>query len=214
MRWYARYIETLLSTSRVLGYFLGSTSCSTGRDQQEERISTFSSQDLVRDVDSLVGMIEEICKVPDPRFVEGSKLLYEVISLLSNDYLSTVNAVLSRLSEFNVRMSCLSFAESVELACALKRLEDCKEKLSLLFPVKKPSAENLWGLVSELKEKTGKLKAYKEERKLLTWGKCDQGSESARFVMKRHDSVQFSSGRLGGNKLALLVVESGEPTIL
>ncbi|XP_027078183.1 putative clathrin assembly protein At4g40080 [Coffea eugenioides] len=214
VRWYARYIESLLSTSRVLGYFLGSTSCSMERDKQEERISSFLSQDLVRDIDSLVGMIEEICKGPDPSFVEGNKLLYEVINLLSNDYLSAVNEILSRLSEFNLRLSGLSFAESVELVCALKRLEDCKEKLSLLFPVKKPSTENLWVLVSELREKTDKLKVYKEEKKLLTWGKCDKGSESARFVMKRDDSVQFSSGRLGGNKLALFVVESGEATTL
>ncbi|KAL3524865.1 hypothetical protein ACH5RR_013237 [Cinchona calisaya] len=207
VRWYARHVETVLSTSRVLGYFLGSTTCSLEKDKQEERISAFLNHDLIRDVDSLVGMIEEICKVPDPRFVEGHKLLHEVISLLNNDYLSTVNEILSRLGELNDRLGCLTFGESIELVCVLKRLEDCKEKLSLLFTVNKPSLENLWVLVSELKEKIEKLKAYKEDRKLLTWGKYDKASESARFVKKRDDSVLFSSGRLSSNKLALLVAE-------
>ncbi|KAL3527588.1 hypothetical protein ACH5RR_012244 [Cinchona calisaya] len=173
VRWYARYVEILLSNSRVLGYFLGSTTGSVEKDKQEERISSSLNQNLIKDVDSLVGMIEEICEVPDPSFVEGNKLLNEVISLLGNDYLSTVNELLSRLGEFNERLGCLSFGESVELVCVLKRLEDCKEKLSLLFKVKKPSTETLWGLVTELEEKIETLKVEKEERKLLTWGKSD-----------------------------------------
>lgn len=155
-----------------------------------------------------------MCRVPDPRFVEGNKLLYEVLGLLSNDYLTTVNEILSRLGEFNERLNCLSFGESVELGCALKRLEDCKEKSSLLFSIKKPSTETLWGMVTELTEKMGKLKLGKERRKLLTWGKSDHGSESARLeqgrvVSRSEDSVLFGSGRLGMSKLSGLVVGSG-----
>lgn len=183
------------------------------KDKQEERISSFLNQDLIRDVDSLVGVIEEICKVPDPGFVEGNRLLHEVIGLLCNDYLSTVNEILSRLSETNERLSCLSFGVSVELVCALKRLEDCKEKPYLLFTVKKPSTDTLWGLVGELKGKVDKLKVEKEARKLLTRGKSDKGSESARFVLKRDNSVLFSSGRLSVNELSLLVDVKVETSI-
>lgn len=208
VRWYARYIESLLSTSRVLGYFLCSISNTIQREKlEEDKISSCLNQDLIRDVDSLVGVIEELCKVPDPRFLEGNKLLYEIITLLTNDYLSTVNEILPRLSEFNERLSCLSFGESVELVCALKRLKDSKEKLSVIFIVKKPSIETLWSLIDELKDKIEKLKVYnKEERKLLlTWGKNEKGSESARFggrVVKSNDSVAFPSGRILVNKFS------------
>ncbi|CAI9111097.1 OLC1v1011234C1 [Oldenlandia corymbosa var. corymbosa] len=214
VRWYAGYLETLLSTSRVLGYYLGSTSCSAERDKQEERIASFLNRDLIRDVDSLVGTIEEICKVPDPRFVEGNQILYDVLGFLSKDYLSTVNEILSRLVEFKERLSCLSFGESVELVCALRRLENCKDKLDVLFTIKKPSTETLWGMVPEMKEEVGKLKVGREERKLLTWSQSGLVSESARFdervVRRSEDSVLFASGRLRMNhKLSGLAVGSG-----
>lgn len=195
-------METLLATSRVLGYFLGYFL--EKDDKEEERMSSLLNEDLIRDVDSLVGVIEELCKIPDPNFViiEGNKLLYEIVSLLTNDYLTTVNELVTRFSEFNERTSCLSFGESVELVCALKRLKDCKEKLSVIFTVQKPLVLTLWGLIDELKDKIEKLKVEKEERKLLTsWcGKSDKAmSESARFgrsVVKFNDSVLFSSGRI------------------
>lgn len=202
VRWYARYVETLLATSRVLGYFLGYFL--EKDDKEEERMSSLLNEDLIRDVNSLVGVIEELCKMPDPNFIiiEGNKLLYEIVTLLTNDYLMTVNELVRRLSEFNERTSCLSFGESVELVCALKRLKDCKEKLLVIFTVQKPSVLTLWGLIDELKDKIEKLKVEKDERKLLTswWGNSDKAmSESARFgrsVVKVNDSVQFSSGRI------------------
>ncbi|OIS95942.1 PREDICTED: putative clathrin assembly protein At4g40080 [Nicotiana attenuata] len=207
IRFYARYIETLLFTSRILGYFLSSFSCSSEKDKQEEKISSFLNSDLIRDVDSLVQLIEETCKIPDSLLLEGNKLLYEVIGLLGNDYLSTVNELLLRLSEFKERLSCLSFGESVELGCILKRLEECKERLCVILTVKKPSTESLWSLVNDLSEKIENLKVGKEGPKLLTYGKA---SESARFgnrVMKFGDSVRFSSGRYEMTNLSLMIVQ-------
>ncbi|MCD7468171.1 hypothetical protein HAX54_006121 [Datura stramonium] len=207
IRFYARYIETLLFTSRILGYFLSSSSCSAQKDTQEEKISTFLNSDLIRDVDSLVQLIEETVKLPDSLLLEGNKLLYEVIGLVGTDYLSTVNELLIRLSEFRERLSCLSFGDSVELGCILKRLEECKERSSVVFSVKKPSTELLWSSVTELSHKIDDLKVEKSGRKLLTFGKS---SESARFdyrVMNFGDSVQFSSGRYEMNNLPLMVVE-------
>ncbi|XP_059307428.1 putative clathrin assembly protein At4g40080 [Lycium ferocissimum] len=207
IRFYARYIETLLFTSRTLGYFLSCLSCSAQKDKREEKISCFLNSDLIRDVDSLVQLIEETCKVPDSLLLEGNKLLYEVVGLLCNDYLSTVNELLLRLGEFKERLSCLSFGDSVELGCILKRLEGCKERLSVLISVQKPSTELLWILVNELRMKIEDLKVEKTGPKLLTFGKS---SESARFgnrVMKFGESVQFSSGRYEMNNLPLMLVE-------
>lgn len=202
IRFYSRYIESLLYTSRILGYFLSSSSSSCNTD---EKISTFLNSDLIRDVDSLVQLIEETVKLPDSLLLDGNKLLYEVIGLLSSDYLSTVNELLIRLSEFKERLSCLSFGDSVELSFILKRLEGCKERLSVLFSVKKPSTELLWCSVSELSLKIDDLKVDFSKRKLITF---EKSSESARFnhrVIKFGDSVQFSSGRYEMTNLPMIV---------
>lgn len=166
--------------------------------------------DLIRDVDSLVGLVEEICKAPDSLHVEGNRLLDEIMGLVGGDYLSAVNEVSLRLSEFMERLSCLSFGESVELMCGLNRLEDCKERLVVgSFTIKKPSTETLWGLIGELKNRVGMLNVYREGGKLVSVGRREKGTESARFadrVVKYGDSVQFSSSRFGLDKLSFMVL--------
>lgn len=203
VRWHACYLETLLSTSRVLGYFLCSSSDSIVKENQEHKISSFLNIDLIKDIDSLVALIEEICKVPDSLVVEGDMLVKEIMGLLSNDYLSSVNEILLRLGEFNERLSCLSFGDSVELVCALKRLQDCRERLSVLYVVNKPSIEMMWSSVQELKDRVGMLKVHKEGGKFLSWGTRDKGSESARFeprVLETGDVFQCRSGRFSINR--------------
>ncbi|PIN08447.1 hypothetical protein CDL12_18976 [Handroanthus impetiginosus] len=203
VRWYARYLETLLGTSRVLGYFLCSSSCGVLKENQEQRISSFLNVDLVKDIDSVVVQIEEICKAPDSLVVEDDMLVKEIMGLVLNDYLSSVNGILLRLGELNERLSCLSFSDSVEIMCVLKRLSDCRERLSVLYVVKKPSTEMMWGSVQELKDRVEMLKVYKEGGKLLSLWTHEKASESARFerqVLGRSDSVQFHSGRFGINR--------------
>lgn len=211
VRWYACYLETLLSTSRVIGFFLCSSSSTLEKDNQDDRLSSYLNLGLIRDVHSLVTMIEEICKAPDSLLVEGNKILYDVTNMVSGDYLSAVNEILLRLSELNQRLSCLSFAESVELMRGLKRLEDCRERMEALFALKKPLSEALWGLVGELKSGVGMGNVCREGGKLV--GRREKGSESARFddrVVQHGDSVRFSSARFGFNKLSLMVFDSVE----
>ncbi|KAL3845142.1 hypothetical protein ACJIZ3_002545 [Penstemon smallii] len=202
VRWYARYLETLLSTSRVLGYFLCSSSSTTVKENHDRRISSFLNVDLIKDVDSLVTSIEEICRAPDSLLIEDNLLVKEIQGLLCNDYLSAVNEILLRLGELKERLSCLSFGDSVELACALKRLGDCKERLSELYVMEKPSIEMLWGLVGELRDGVGVLKVYRDAGNLVS---RDKSSESARFessVLKTGNSVRFQSGRFGANRFS------------
>ncbi|KAH6822627.1 hypothetical protein C2S53_020444 [Perilla frutescens var. hirtella] len=202
VRWYARFLETLLSTSRVLGYFVCSSSCSMVKENKEHRISSFLNVDLVKEFDSLVVLIEEICKVPDNLAAEGDKLVTEITGLLLSDYISSVNEILLRLGEFNERVSSLSFGDSVELVCGLKRLQDCRERLSVLYVVNKPSIEMMWSSVTELKDRIGMLN--REGGRVLTWRTRGNGSESARYeqrVLLRDDSVHFQSGRLSINSV-------------
>lgn len=161
------------------------------REKQQDAISSFMNSDLIRDFCSLVGVIEEICNVPDNLFVERDRLLHGVMELLANDYLSTVNEILLRLSEFKERLGLLNFNDSVELSSALDRLTTCKEKSLQLFSIRKPSVETLWEMIEELNNKFGFVKSQKLRR--------NSGSESARFgdrALVTRDLQKFSSGRL------------------
>lgn len=190
VRWYARYLETVIFTSKNLGFVI----CSSP-SQFEDSISSYMNHDLIRDFESLVCLIEEICKAPDNLLVERDRLLHVITDMLMNDYLSTVNEILLRLSEFKERVSLLSFNDSVELVSSLDRLLSCKEKLSHLFSIRKTSVETLWELIEELNNKIGMVN-------LQNLGKRPSGSESARLddrAVRTSDSMKFSSGRLNLN---------------
>lgn len=187
-----------MSASRDLGFFLSN---SPDKDQEEEKVSSTLDRDLIKEIDSLVGVIEETSKAPDYLHVEGNKLVYEVMEFVHHDYVSTINNVSLRISEFEDRLSLMSFGDSVEMACALKRLEDCKERLCCLFKKNKGSVETFWVLLSEMKGKVRTVKGNREEGRFVTMGmgRRNSESESSRFderVLKPRDSLQFSSGRL------------------
>ncbi|XP_062100118.1 putative clathrin assembly protein At4g40080 [Humulus lupulus] len=199
VRWYAEYVENLLSTSRVLGFFLGSSSSAT----EEERVSASWNGDLIKETESLASLFERICAQPELDLsLNGNRLVDDIRGLVGQDYLSVVNEVSIRVTEFGDRLSCLSFVDSVELICALRRLENCRERLQLSSNlVKKDLSESLWDLISEIKEKFGREKENREDNLVVALRK-DKGTESARFgdrVFKFNDSVRFSSGRFATN---------------
>ena len=179
-----------------MGFFLCSTSSSV--DKEEEEVSSLINSELLKEINSLVILLEQISKRPDSLHANGNILVDEVLGLVGEDYLSSINEVSIRVSEFRERLSCLSFVDSVELVCASKRLEDCKERLSSLSQRKKVLIETVWGSISEIKDQVGNSKVYREEGRLLTMGSRNKVSESARFgerVLKHGDSVKFPSGR-------------------
>ncbi|KAB2061560.1 hypothetical protein ERO13_A10G087400v2 [Gossypium hirsutum] len=201
VRWYALYLENLLSTSRILGFFLCSTSSSVDKDREEDRVSSLINTELLKEINSLGNLIEQIAKKPDSSNSNGNVLVDAVLGLVGEDYLSSINEISIRVSEFKERLDCLGFVDSVELVCALRRLEECKERLSTLSQRKKVMIESVWGSINEVKDQIGNSKAYKEdEGRLLMMGRRNKVSESARFgerVVMKHsgNSVKFSSGR-------------------
>lgn len=210
VRYYARYLETLLSTSRTLGFFLCSSSCEQRKEIQEPRISSVTNHDLIKDIDSLATLIEELCQAPDSILLERNMLLCEVKSFLTSDYLSAVNELSLRLTECNERLTCLGFSDSFELVCALEKLENCKARLDNLFAIKKPSTEMLWVLIDDLRNKVGKRSVCRRNMKLIDLGRREKGTESARFdarVEDYGDSVRFSSSRFELNKFPFMVLE-------
>ncbi|KAM5577121.1 putative clathrin assembly protein [Rosa sericea] len=200
VRWYGQYVENLIITSRFLGFFLGSNSCLADRDRQEERISALMNSDLVRETESLVSLMEEICRRPDFSSLNGNKLVSEILGLVGQDQIATMNEVSVRVKEFDERLSGMSFGDSVELLSTLKRSEDCKERLlTVSSAVKSDLVERFWGLMREMEGRVKKEKE-KEGGKLVVMAvRRDSVGESARFddrVLRSYDSVRFSSGRL------------------
>ncbi|OWM66220.1 putative clathrin assembly protein At4g40080 [Punica granatum] len=196
VRWYARYVENFLSASRILGFFIGSSSSILEKEKVEETVTGLLNSDLLRELDSLVGLIEDACKMPDSTHVESARLLRCVKSLAAEDHMSVMNEVAVRISEFRQRLSVLSFGESVELVCNLKRLEGCEEKLSAIFDRKVPT-ESFWELMREVKSN---LTEQEEKMSAALDRRVGRGSESARYGGRRavslDEPVRFSSGRL------------------
>ncbi|CAI8598182.1 unnamed protein product [Vicia faba] len=177
VRWYAEYIEHLLCASRTLGYFLRETT--TVKETHEERVSSLVSGDLLREIDSLVAMMEGIGKRPNiPTMEQKNKVVVEIMDLVEDDEVVVVNEVLVRVKEFGERerLGSLGFGEVVELVCVLKRLEMCRERMVMVMEEKR-----FWNLVIELKEKVGKMKVYRDEGKVYRTVGKDRGTESVRF---------------------------------
>lgn len=213
VRWYALYLEHLLSSSRVLGFFLGSSSSTVEKDKEEEKVSAFMNSDLLRDIDTLASLLEETSKRPDSIHAQGNKLVEEIMVLVGEDYLSAINEISIRVNEFNHRENCLSFGDSVELVCALKRLDDCRESLVELSQRKRAMIESFWGLIYEVRDKVGNEKVYRENKRILVkTGSREKGSESARYgdrVVGYGESIRSMSGRsLSMKKLPFAVAES------
>lgn len=168
------------------------------KDEVKEDVSTLLNSDLVKDIDSLANLLDEMSKRPDSLNEQGKRLVEKVMELVGEDSLSAINEISIRVNELKERLSRLGFADSVELVCALRMLEGCKERLAaILTQGKTVSTETFWGLIGEVKDMVEGSKVYTVEGRLLTMG--NNGSQSARFedrALRRNDSVRFSSGRL------------------
>ncbi|GAB4848765.1 hypothetical protein Ancab_003492 [Ancistrocladus abbreviatus] len=202
VRWCAKFLEQIISTSRVLGCFLFSNSCCLEREKARANASSLLNKDLLGEIDSLICVLEEIGRLPEP--LDGNLLVDEVMRLVGEDYWIAVAELVVRLAEFKERLSCLSFAESVELVCALKRLEleGCNENMLLLFGhSKKASAEELLSVVRELEDEVGAVKGGSssgKEKMAVSGERFMKGSESARYgepVLKRVNPAIFASNR-------------------
>ncbi|KAK9165784.1 hypothetical protein Scep_000975 [Stephania cephalantha] len=64
VRWYARVLESIVYASRVLGFFFVSAAAAAAA-ASGERISGVLNGDLLRELDALVGVMEEISWAPD-----------------------------------------------------------------------------------------------------------------------------------------------------
>ncbi|KAJ1398542.1 hypothetical protein SESBI_31021 [Sesbania bispinosa] len=199
VRWYAQHIENLLCASRTLGFYIGATT-QVVPETKEERVSGLTNSDLLREIDSLLVLVEGIGKIPNSAYSnEGNnknKLVVEIVGLVEEDWVAALSEVWVRVNEFRERerLVCLGFGERVELVYALKRLEECRERSI----VEVAWERKFWDLVRELKEKIGKMEVYREDEKVWKKVAGQRKTESDRFagrVLNSVDFIRFPSAR-------------------
>ncbi|KAK7399594.1 hypothetical protein VNO78_10779 [Psophocarpus tetragonolobus] len=186
VRWFAQHVEQLLCASRILGFFLGTST------DREDRVSGLSNTHLLTELDSLLSLVEGICKRPDPN-PNGNRLVDEIVNLARGDWGLVQIEVRVRISEFKERLGGLKFGEAVELVCCLKRLEQCQARI---VDIMDGAMElRLWDLVRELKE----IELYTEEAKLRRETTTLRLIHSSRFspqlLSSPPHSLRFPSSR-------------------
>lgn len=158
------------------------------------RVLGVTNSDLLREMDSLVALMEGIVKRPNTPTSENNKVVVEIMDLVEDDGVVVLSEILVRVNEFGERerLGCLGFGEIVELVCVLKRLEMCRERMMVV------EEKGFWDSVKELKEKVGRMKVYTEERKVYGKTTKDRRTESDRFddrVLNSVGSIMFPSSR-------------------
>lgn len=218
VRWYAAYLEHHLASSRTLGFFISSSSSPPPRNfsKREERVIATFNPDLIVEIDSLVSLIGEIQKAPNESSspsLRVNSLVEEIVALVGGDYLSAVSELSLRVNEFKNRLRWLSFGESVDLVCTLKKLEDCKEKLCILYPEKKGLTEGFWGLIREVREEVAKVtvKPDKDGRRLRRASESDRFGERVR--LSSGNEGRYSSGRWELNRHRFPKLEQVKSTV-
>lgn len=121
------------------------------KDGKAEPVSSLLNSDLLREMNALVGVMEEICRVPNSLHLQRNDLVYEAMRLVGEDYGLIQQEIFVRLGEFEDREGELSFDESVELVMLLKRLEGCKERLKEVLLKKRNDA--FWDSISRIQKK-------------------------------------------------------------
>ncbi|KAH7511580.1 hypothetical protein ACOSP7_010214 [Xanthoceras sorbifolium] len=194
VRWYADVLEQNLTVSRVLGYYLSSSKGKKKDNDKEDKVLALLNSDLLREMDVLVGFVEEICNAPSSLHLQTKNLVYEIVRLVSEDYRFIQREIFIRIVELGDRMTSLSVGGLTQFLTAMKRFEDCKERLSLLF-VNRKKNDALWDLVNETKTNIQAAVNKKLQEKTVV------------NIRKRDELIRFASadGWLGLDRVSLAV---------
>lgn len=134
--------------------------------EQSLYLSPLTGQPQITRLSSLVAMVEQICGAPESLHYQRISLVYEVMKLVGEDYRMTLREIFARITNINERIDELSDDEVGELLGGLKRLEDCKEKLFLMFLNKKKN-DGAWDFISQLRKDVDKVKDKRESLRLV-----------------------------------------------
>lgn len=193
VRWYAGFLEQNLMVSKVLGQYL-CTPPSTKKSKDEgDKLLNLPSSDLSRQIDVLVDFAEQICEAPNSLGLQRNNLVYEVLRMVIEDFRLVQSKIFLRVVEVGNRMENLSSDELIHLLNTIKRFEDCKERLLLLF-VNRTKNDGLWDLISQTKMKLVSTIDQREKTRLVVAGmgkRDDAIVDSTRFRNPFADSGQM-----------------------
>lgn len=161
-----------------------------GKVEEKVKLSTLENSELIRELDALVGILEEIRNAPDyVEYDENNRLAKETLRLVDEDRSCMEVGILARMRELCERMDHIGFGDSVQLSCLLR---------SPYFEYKNKSHGDhvLSEVMSELREKAAMVAVEKgEERRSRI--RMDRGSESLRIVNTQPQlPISFPSFRL------------------
>ncbi|KAK7301149.1 hypothetical protein RJT34_12010 [Clitoria ternatea] len=142
VRWYANILEHVLTVSRAVGYYLSSS--------KGEFLG--ARGDLLREIRVLVDFVEHVSHVPESLHLQRNDLVYEVVRLVREDYGNVQREILWRVEEVGKRVEGLDVVELRQLVGCLGRMEECKERLVLLF-VNRKRNDVFWDLIGGVKRK-------------------------------------------------------------
>ncbi|XP_074280121.1 putative clathrin assembly protein At4g40080 [Silene latifolia] len=139
----------------------------------DQIISLFSRK--TKSLDMLIGVVESICSSPDSLHYQKISLIYEVIKLIGEDYRLIIREIYAKVEELSTRIESFTDDSLDNFLDDLKRIENCKEKLLLMFLNKKKN-DGFWELVEKVKGDVEGEKQRRESMKIVEF----QGSESTR----------------------------------
>ncbi|XP_061987919.1 putative clathrin assembly protein At4g40080 [Rosa rugosa] len=159
VRWYAAVVEQNLMVARAIGYYLNT-------ENHNKVVVALLNSDLVADIEVLVGFVARISDAPESLSLQRNDLVYEIVKAASEDYRAVQREISVRVKEVEDRVERLSLSELTRVVEALRRLEDCKERLVLLF-VNRKRNDGLWESVRKTRAELAETKAQREERRLV-----------------------------------------------
>ncbi|KAJ6398763.1 hypothetical protein OIU77_019521 [Salix suchowensis] len=170
--------------------------CKNSKDR-EDKASALLDEDLLGELDALAGFVEVICEAPDSLHLQRNNLVYAVIRYVGEDYRVVQREILIRVVELRDRMENLTFNELTRLLSSLKRFEDCRERLRLLF-VNRARNDALWELICGTKLKIIEMvREMGELKSLVKMERTDDSGELSRLRERfgvLRQVVRFNSG--------------------
>lgn len=195
VRWYGRLLELLISASLLLAPFYPNPNPDDDRvTALLDRVTALLDRDLISELDLLVEIVEEMGRTPEMAAVEGNNLVSEAVRLVEADRLAAEHEIEIRVRELRERTTSLGFADSVELVCVLRRLEETRHRP---WDRKPTIGDWFWAGVRHLAERA-EASALREEEEKGRFRR-DKVSESARIGGRVADQstqpVRFGSSR-------------------
>ncbi|KAH7654611.1 ENTH/VHS domain-containing protein [Dioscorea alata] len=150
IRWFAGVLELLLASPLF----------TDGHDS----ISSLLNPDLLSELTSLVELLLETRRSPPFPTWEANALVREVVRVVAGDSLAAKHAILFRVREVRERLGSLDYADSVELRCLLRRLEDEVIDKDELSPsdLNRGAGDSFWNEIKDVRERIGELVLKKE----------------------------------------------------